>query len=145
MSKPAVHHYFAPQMTQYGIKLPCRVAVVGQTDSGKTHSIMHSWLGGNISFWRPNPLDGLPRNALLQHCLFCSNGGMSPLEKETLLERFAMTKDQRLFNMPRFPTKQEVYDFISVTSTLPTIITKKKKLMMEKNSNDPRCRRHSLW
>ena len=50
MSKPAVRHYFAPQMTQYGIKLPCRVAVVGQTDSGKTHSIMHSWLGGNISF-----------------------------------------------------------------------------------------------
>ena len=49
-SKPAVHHYFAPQMTQYGIKLPCRVAVVGQTDNGKTHSIMHSWLGGNIFF-----------------------------------------------------------------------------------------------
>ena len=130
MSKPAVHCYFAPQMTQYGIKLPCRVAVVGQTDSGKTHSIMHSWLGGNISFWRPNPLDGSPRNASLQHCLFCSNGGMSPLEKETLLERFIKTKDQRLFHVPQFPTKQEVYDFISVTSTLPTVImsTKKKKV-----------------
>ena len=101
-SKPAVHdnHYFAPQMTQYGIKLPCRVAVVGQMDSGKTHSIMHSWLGGNISFWRPDPLDGSPRNASLQHCLFCSNGGMSPSEKETLLERFVKTKDQRLFHMP---------------------------------------------
>ena len=35
MCKP-IHRYFAPQMTQYGIKLPCRVAVVGQTDSGKT-------------------------------------------------------------------------------------------------------------
>ena len=108
MSKPAVHHYFAPQMTQYGIKLPCRVgiklpcrvAVVGQMDSGKTHSIMHSWLGGNISFWRPDPLDGSPRNASLQHCLFCSNGGMSPSEKETLLERFVKTKDQRLFHVP---------------------------------------------
>ena len=99
-SKPAVHRYFAPHMTQYGIKLPCRVAVVGQTDSGKTHSIMHSWLGGSISFWRPDPLDGSPRNASLQHCLFCSNGGMSPLEKETLLERFVKTKDQRLFHMP---------------------------------------------
>ena len=66
-SKPAVRRYFAPQMTQYGIKLPCRVAVVGQMDSGKTHSIMHSWLGGNISFWRPNLLDGSPRNASLQH------------------------------------------------------------------------------
>ena len=88
--------------------------------------------GYHISFWRPDPLDGSPRNALLQHCLFCSNGGMSPLEKETLLERFVTTKDQSLFHMPQFPTKQEVYDFISVTSTLPTIITKKKKLMMEK-------------
>ena len=55
MSKPAVPRYFAPQMTQYGIKLPCRVVVVGQTDSGKTHSIMHSWLGGNISFGDPTP------------------------------------------------------------------------------------------
>ena len=126
MSKPAVHCYFAPQMTQYGIKLPYRVAV-GQTDSGKTDSIMHSWLGGNIFFWRPDPLDGSPRNASLQHCLFCSNGGMSPLEKETLLERFVKTKDQRLFHVSRFPTKQEVYDFISVTSILPTIITSTKK------------------
>ena len=50
MSKPAVPCYFAPQMTQYGIKLPCRVAVVGQTDSGKTHSIMHSWLGVTYLF-----------------------------------------------------------------------------------------------
>ena len=99
-SKPAAHRYFAPQMTQHGIKLPCRVAVVGQMNSGKTHSIMHSWLGGNISFGRPDPLDGSPRNVSLQHCLFCSNGGMSPLEKETLLERFVKTKDQRLFHMP---------------------------------------------
>ena len=99
MSKP-VCHYFAPQMTQYGIKLSCRVVVVGQMDSGKTHSIMHSWLGGNISFWRHDPLDGSPRNVSLQHCLFCSNGGMSPSEKETLLERFVKTKDQRLFHMP---------------------------------------------
>ena len=52
---------------------------------------------------------------------------MSPSEKETLLERFVKTEDQRLFHMPRFPTKQEVYDFISVTSTLPAVITKKKK------------------
>ena len=69
-------------------------------DSGKTHSIMHSWLGGNISFWRPDLLDGSPRNVSLQHCLFCSNGGMSPSEKETLLERFIKTKDQRLFHVP---------------------------------------------
>ena len=43
-----------PEITQYGIRLPFRMAVVGQTDSGKTHSIMHRWLGGKISYWRPN-------------------------------------------------------------------------------------------
>ena len=39
-----------PNLTQYGVCLPFRVAVVGQTNSGKTHSIMHRWLGGKISF-----------------------------------------------------------------------------------------------
>ena len=29
-----------PNLTQYRVHLPFRVAVVGQTDSGKTHSIM---------------------------------------------------------------------------------------------------------
>ena len=37
-----------PELTQYGMRLPFRVAVVGQTDSDKTHSIMHRWLGGKI-------------------------------------------------------------------------------------------------
>ena len=43
----SAHNTPLPEITQYGIKLPFRVAIVGQTDSGKTHSIMHSWLGGN--------------------------------------------------------------------------------------------------
>ena len=117
---------FCPKITQYGIRLPCRVAVVGQTDSGKTHSIMHSWLGGSISFWRLNEVDGSPQPAGFQHCLFCSNGGMSVMEKETLVKQFVKYPDQRLFHIPRFPTKQEVYDFISTTSTLPPIVSKKK-------------------
>ena len=29
-----------PILMQYGVKLPFRIAVVGQTDSGKTHSII---------------------------------------------------------------------------------------------------------
>ena len=36
----------SPRLTQYSIHLPFRVAVVGQTDSGKTHSITHRWLDG---------------------------------------------------------------------------------------------------
>ena len=43
-----------PELTQYSIKLPFRVVVVGQTDSGKTQSIMHRWLGEKISYWRPD-------------------------------------------------------------------------------------------
>ena len=43
-----------PELTQYGIRLPFTVAVVGQTDSGKTHSITHRCLGRKISFWHPD-------------------------------------------------------------------------------------------
>ena len=58
-----------PEITQYGIRLPFRVAVVGQTDSGKTHSIMHRWLGGKISYWRLNE-DGSLSPASLQIAYF---------------------------------------------------------------------------
>ena len=45
-----------PMLMQFGVKLPFRVAVVGQTDSGKTHLIIQWWLGVKISFW--NHIDG---------------------------------------------------------------------------------------
>ena len=32
-----------PTLIQYGVKLPFRIAVVGQTDSGKMHSIIKCW------------------------------------------------------------------------------------------------------
>ena len=118
--------HFYPKITQYGIRLPCRIAVVGQTDSGKMHSIMHSWLGGHISFWRPNITDGFLEPAFFHHCLFCSNGGMSVLEKQILIKQFVTSPDQCLFHIPRFPTKQEVYEFICTTSVLHPIVSKKK-------------------
>ena len=105
-----------PEITQYGIKLPFRVVVVSQIDCGKTHSIMHSWLGGKISYWKPNE-HGAPEHAFLQHCLFCSNGGMSNAEKENLVKHFMVSPEQRLLYMPCFPTKQELFEFISNTST----------------------------
>ena len=40
-----------PDLTEYGIRTPFRFAIVGQTDSGKTYSILQRWLGGKISFW----------------------------------------------------------------------------------------------
>ena len=106
-----------PEITQYGIRLPFRVAVVGQTDSGKTHSIMHRWLGGKISYWRPNE-DGSPSPASLQHCLFCSNSSMSLGEKENLVRHFISNPQQQLFHVSRFPTKQEVFEFISMTANV---------------------------
>ena len=86
------------KLTQYGIKLPFRVAVVGQTDSGKTHSIMHRQLGGKILSWRPDE-NTTPISTTIQHCLFCSNGGMSTSEKETLVQHFVTDPRQRLFHM----------------------------------------------
>ena len=96
-----------PELTQYGIHLPFRVAVVGQTNSGKIHSIMHRWLGGKISFWHPDDDDGTAVPTTLQHCLFCSNGGMSMSEKDTLVQHFVSNQQQHLFHMGRFPTKQD--------------------------------------
>ena len=119
-----------PELTQYGIKLPSRVAVVGQTDSGKTHSIMHRWLGRKILYWRPDK-NGTPISTTIQHCLFCSNRGMSTSEKETLVQHFVTDPRQRLFHMSRFPTKQDVFDSISRTSiddvVQPKMIKKRKK------------------
>ena len=129
------------EITQYGIKLPFRVAVVSQTDSGKTHSIMHSLLGGKISYWKPNE-HGAPEVAFLQHCLFCSNGGMSNAEKENLVKHFVVSPEQRLFHMPHFPMKQEFFEFISNTST--TVVapppTKKEKCAFTSYQRSRRCR-----
>ena len=115
------------EITQFGIKLLFRVAVVSQTDSGKTHSIMHSWLGGKISYWKPNE-HGAPEHAFLQHCLFCSSGGISNAEKDNLVKHFVVSPEQRLFHMPRFPTKQELFEFISSTTVIaPPPLRKRKK------------------
>ena len=90
------------------IHLPFREAVVGQTDSGKTHSIMHRWLGGKISFWCPDNDDGMAVATMLQHCLFCSHGGMSMSEKDILVQHFVRDQQQCLFHMGWFPTKQDI-------------------------------------
>ena len=108
------------ELTQYGIHLPFRVAVVGQTNSGKTHSIMHRWLGGNISFWHPDNDDSMAVPTMLQHCLLCSNGRMSMSEKDTLVQHFVHNQQQQqqcLFHMGRFPTKQDIFEFIARTSS----------------------------
>ena len=73
-------------LMQYRVELPFRVAVVGQTDSGKTHSIIRRWVGGKISFWKY--IDDELRSCQLQHCLYCSNGGMPNEEKRQLKEEF---------------------------------------------------------
>ena len=88
---------------------------MGQTDSGKTHSIMHQWLGGQISFWQTdNESNAVPM--YLSHCLFCSNGGMSVAEKDMLVLHILMDPSQWLFHMGCFPRKQDVFEFIAKTS-----------------------------
>ena len=75
-----------PTIVQYGVKVSFQVAVVGQTDSGKTHSIMKCWLGGKIPYWKY--VDDKLTAVELQHCLYCSNGGMSTEEKKKLRSEF---------------------------------------------------------
>ena len=93
---------------QHGIKSPFRVTIVGQTDGGKTHSIIRCWLGGKISFWKHDAIGEL-KACQLQHCLYCSNGGISDDEKIQLKEEF-IDKDreqpQRLFHLNRLSTKR---------------------------------------
>ena len=90
-----------PTLMQYGVKLPFRVAAVRQTDSGKTHSIIRRWLGGKISFWK-HDVNGELKACQLQHCLYCSNGGISDDEKKRLKEEFIdedREQPQRLFHL----------------------------------------------
>ena len=65
----ALHEDFLlPNLTQCGVRLPFRLAVVGQTNSGKAHSIMCQWLGGKISFWKVG-LDGDAIETDLHHII----------------------------------------------------------------------------
>ena len=95
-----------PNLTQYRVRLPFTVAVVGQTDSGKTHSKMHRCLGGKISFWKAG-MDGDVIETDLHHCLYCSNGEMSLDEKSTVCD-----EHQKLFHINHFPSKKEIFEFI---------------------------------
>ena len=107
-------HNNLPTLIQYGVKLPFRIMVVGQTDNGKTHSIIKRWLGGKVSFWRY--IHGELRSCELQHCLYCSNSGMSEEEKQRLKEEFideSHEEPQRLFHLNRLPEKKELFEFIA--------------------------------
>ena len=110
-----------PTLVQYGVKLPFRVTVVGQTDSGKTHSIIRHWLSGRISFWKY--INGELTACQLQHCLYCSNGGMSDEEKQRLNNEFidkerVGTSQKRLFHLNRLPSRKELFEFITATSEI---------------------------
>ena len=96
-----------PTLIQYGVKLPFRIVIVGQTDSRKTHSIIKHWLGGKVSFWRY--IDGELRSCELQHCLYCSNDGMSEEEKQ---EEFIDESHEEL-HLNRLPEKKELFEFIA--------------------------------
>ena len=127
-----------PTSVQYGVKLPFRVAVIGQTDSGKTHSIIRHWLGSRISFWKYN-VDGELTACLLQHCLYCSNGGMSTEEKQRLKDEF-IDKDQvgmpqkGLFHLNQLPSKK-TFKFIASTSN-EAIISKKESSSRKRDKHD---------
>ena len=103
-----------PDLTEYGIQAPFRFAIVGQTDSGKTYSILQRWLGGKISFW--TIAGGGVREVNLQHCLYCNNGNVSFQTKQDIVQNFVQTNDQRVFHSDHFPTRDELFKFVGSTS-----------------------------
>ena len=121
------HHHegASPSLLQYGINLPFHFAVIGQTDSGKTHSIVRHWLGGKIQHCKY--VNGKLTNAYLQHCLYCSNGDISEEEKDRLRDEFIKDDDQRLFHLEHVPNREELFTFIAETSDFDDQKTKKRR------------------
>ena len=108
--------YSLPDITEYGVRAPFRFAVIGQTDSGKTYSIMRRWLGGRISYWTSVSGKGV-QEVKLRHCLYCNNGNVSLELKQELVDNFVVDEQQqRVFHLDRFPAQDDIFDFISSTS-----------------------------
>ena len=79
---------------------------------------MRRWLGGRISYWTSSDDAKQPiKEVSLRHCLYCSNGNVSYEVKQELRRNFVVDPSfQRLFHLDRFPTKEDVFRFIAITS-----------------------------
>ena len=63
---------------------------------------------------------------------------MSSAEKDNLAKHFVVSLEQRLFHMPPFPMKQELFEFISSTTVIaPPPPRKKQKNMHLQVTKDP--------
>ena len=123
-----------PDLTEYGIRTPFRFAIVGQTDSGKTYSILQRWLGGKISFW--TILNGSVSEVKLQHCLYCNNGNVPSQAKRDIVQNFVVREDnQRVFHSDHFPTRDELFEFVGSTSSLNEGEKKKKRATSRKRTS----------
>ena len=111
------HVFNLPDITEYSIRAPFHFAVIGQTDSGKTYSIMRRWLG-KISYWSSSDNAKQPiKEVSLKHCLYCSNGNVSYETKQEMVRNFIVDRSsQQIFHLDRFPTKEDVFCFIAATS-----------------------------
>ena len=117
--------YSLPDIMEYGVRAPFCFAVIGQTDSGKMYSIMRRWLGGRISYW--TSASGRVQEVKLCHCLYCNNGNVSLELKQELVDNFVVNDSQRVFHLDRFPTQDNIFDFISSTSIYNNVENRKRK------------------
>ena len=115
-----------PAITEYGVRAPFRFAVIGQTDSGKTYSIMRRCLGGRISYWTSASGRGV-QEVKLRHCLYCNNGDVSLELKQELVDNFVVDDSQRVFHLDRFPMQDDIFNFISSTSIYNIERSRKRK------------------
>ena len=117
--------YSLLDITEYGVRAPFRFAVIGQTDSGKTYSIMRRWLGGRISYWMS--ASGRVQEVKLRHCLYCNNGNVSLELKQDLVDNFVVNDSQRVFHLDQFLMQDNIFDFISSTSTYNNNVENRKR------------------
>ena len=74
-------------------------------------------------------MNGELRLSHLQHCLYCSNGGMSNEEKTRLKEEFIQDEpSQKLFHLNRLLNKKEIFQIIISTKKKEEDKTRKKKV-----------------
>ena len=128
--------YSLPDITEYGVRAPFRFAVIGQTDSGKTYSIMRRWLRGRISYW--TSASGRVQEVKLRHCLYCNNGNVSLELKQELVDNFVVdSQQQRVFHLDLFPTQDDIFNFISGTTNNNVERRRKRKSSGEKIMYSP--------
>ena len=119
-------------LLQYGINLPFRFTMIGQTDSRNTHSIVRCWLGRKIQYYKY--VNGKLTHAYLQHCCIVVMGTFQKMKKTNLGMNSSKTMTKDFFTLHMFQLGK------NYSHLLPKHLT----LMTKKNHNDEKSSHHTM-